>query len=319
MKLKIYNIPIYDMHVHLRRIFSSVPPLWKAFPIVFNVSLFTLTGLVNIYYNEYAHTKVLLFLYVISLYLYYKVIFPGYGTPKAEAKKLLADTSYTRVEDYITAQSKYKLSNFNYCDTCDFLKPERTHHCKTCNTCVLKMDHHCPWFAVCIGIRNHKRFILFLNCALVYTITIWIDSFRHVYLGIKSMGPGDDTPVQFKICYLLFTASVFTLTLLVFTGYSIHLVLKNTTTIESMHIQDKQQKRELLMEEGQTIDEGHIYDLGYYENWRQVMGQKWYQWVLFGKSDNDRILSGTFRGFLFPVNDTILERQQDMLNKGLLL
>lgn len=307
------------MHIHLRRIFSSVPPLWRTFPIMFTVSLFSCTGCVNLHYNDYAHTKVLLFLYVLSLYLYFNVIFPGYGTPRSEAINLLANTSYTKVEDYIIAHSKYKLSNFNYCEACNFLKPERSHHCKTCNTCVLKMDHHCPWFAVCIGIKNHKRFILFLIFSLMFTITIWIDSFRHVYMGIKTTSQEGNTKVQFKICYLLFIASVFILTLLVFTGYSIHLVLKNTTTIESMNIQDKLEKKELLMEEGRHIDLGHIYDLGYYENWKQVMGQKWYQWVMFGENDNVKILSSTFNGFLFPVNDEILERQQDLLNRGLLV
>lgn len=307
------------MHIHVRRVFNTMPPLWKVFPIVFTLLLFSITGYTNVRFNEYAQKNTLLIFYLLSLYLYMKVIYPGYGTPKFEAPVLLNGTLHTKVETYIEEVSKYKLSNFKYCEVCDFMKPERTHHCKTCKTCVLKMDHHCPWFGICIGIKNHKRFILFLVASLCFTAVIWIDTFKHVYFGIKSMNEGDERTVQFKLCYLLLIATVFTLTLVVFTGYSIYLVFKNTTTIESMNIQDKKDKRDLLMEEGhENIDEGHIYDLGYYQNWKQVMGQKWYQWFMFSDHDNEKLLSSTHRGFLFPVNDDILHRQQDLLNRGLI-
>jgi len=33
-----------------------------------------------------------------------------------------------------------------FCDTCDFIKPDRTYHCSSCGACVLRMDHHCPWY-----------------------------------------------------------------------------------------------------------------------------------------------------------------------------
>ena len=307
------------MHIHLRRACTFIPPLWKTFPIVFCISLFSLTGFVNIHYNPYSQPLLLIGIYILSLWLYIKVIHPGYGTPKVESLLLLKGSGLTNVEEFINNVSKYKLSNFKYCELCDFIKPERTHHCKTCGTCVMKMDHHCPWFATCIGVKNHKRFILFLISSLAYTMVIWVDTFKHVYYGIKKMQVDDKRTVQFKLCYLLLIATVFTITLVVFIGYSVYLILKNTTTIENMNIQDKADKRDLLMEEGsEYIDEGHIYDIGYLENWKQVMGQKWYQWFLFTDSDNEKVLRATHRGFLFPVNDEIIERQQDLLNKGLL-
>mmetsp|Transcript_93609 Transcript_93609/g.247508 ORF Transcript_93609/g.247508 Transcript_93609/m.247508 type:complete len:459 (-) Transcript_93609:151-1527(-) len=47
-----------------------------------------------------------------------------------------------------------------YCDKCGNPRPERAHHCLTCDMCVMRMDHHCPWISNCVGIGNHKFFLL---------------------------------------------------------------------------------------------------------------------------------------------------------------
>lgn len=48
----------------------------------------------------------------------------------------------------------------NWCETCQYWKPPRSHHCSFCQRCVLRMDHHCPWVGNCIGMRNHGHFFL---------------------------------------------------------------------------------------------------------------------------------------------------------------
>lgn len=45
-------------------------------------------------------------------------------------------------------------------------KPLRAKHCKTCNHCVARFDHHCHWMDNCIGVNNHKWFVLLIT--LVY-------------------------------------------------------------------------------------------------------------------------------------------------------
>uniref|UniRef100_A0A8C5WFA4 Palmitoyltransferase n=1 Tax=Leptobrachium leishanense TaxID=445787 RepID=A0A8C5WFA4_9ANUR len=68
-----------------------------------------------------------------------------------------------------------QISEKNWCNACQLIKPARSGHCRICDSCVRRLDHHCVWINNCIGERNHSCFILLLVLFLftsVYGITV---------------------------------------------------------------------------------------------------------------------------------------------------
>ena len=83
---------------------------------------------------------------------------PNYGEDKSnttEAKLMIATI---KGQDYF----------LNFCRTCLNAKDMRVYHCPDCDLCILRHDHHCPWLSTCIGLNNHKHFIILVIINLIY-------------------------------------------------------------------------------------------------------------------------------------------------------
>ena len=132
-----------------------------------------------------------------------------------------------------------------YCLICNAFKPERSHHCSVCNKCVLNMDHHCPWVDNCIGFYNRKYFMQLLIFVVILTIYIDISEAYFVFdMGIrlikKHVKYNEIIHLGFVvICYIAVFA--FSIIITMFLKFHLSLVFENSTTIESL---DQEHKNE---------------------------------------------------------------------------
>ncbi|KAK5577604.1 hypothetical protein RB653_002547 [Dictyostelium firmibasis] len=106
-----------------------------------------------------------------------------------------------------------KLKNHYFCKKCLVDIPLRTKHCVKCNRCVLKYDHHCVFIGGCVGLNNHKSFLLFL---LAESLLLLL-GLRIIVTGFVS----ENTPKE----WLFANIAIIPPTLLIFGGLCMPLVL----------------------------------------------------------------------------------------------
>jgi len=124
-------------------------------------------------------------------------------------------------------------SEVKKCHRCDGPKPSRCHHCKVCRRCVLKMDHHCPFVNNCVGLRNHRFFIMFL-LELVLACTIIVAAMLPQLLSALRHHPGDTLAHRIHIITSFAVALIADSMLAPFFYFHMQLVIVNETTLENM-------------------------------------------------------------------------------------
>lgn len=282
------------------RVGVNILSTWGIYTHIFHITLVHFTG-----FSRFLLIFFGLAFYILATVSYYRTVKNGPGSPLEISGFLIRDLeegTYApppQVFNNVTAKDSGEM---RFCSKCNCWKPDRTHHCSTCKRCILRMDHHCPWFSACIGFGNHKFFIMFLCyitllCLVCFISSMWtiLDFFKdeEQYHGFLAM----------SWVALVVVSGVMGLAVAAFTGFSLYLVFNNSTTLESM--ESVKYRSELPSDSyryaqppsSDTV--GNIFDLGWKRNWKEVMGYRWYEWILpvYPRGRGD--------GTSYPINEDV--------------
>jgi len=141
----------------LSRIAWALGPLCVvvAFGLIFMVTFVYFTTILP----HYISTK---YLGLLSLFHIFNAVWLAFNLPFNYFMCISTSPGFTEKESVDRSQISEEEYEYDYCNYCRALKPERAHHCTVCDRCTLRMDHHCPWMANCVGHFNYKYFVLFL-------------------------------------------------------------------------------------------------------------------------------------------------------------
>ncbi|PNS20140.1 hypothetical protein CAC42_5590 [Sphaceloma murrayae] len=139
-------------HIHKTPYFAGVftgTLLWVGIRYVTRILPWT-------YSTSFLLNVLFIFCYIATAYFYFATMLsdPGF-VPKSASRGL----TKTTITELISHQA---FDESHFCTYCMVRKPLRSKHCKRCARCVAREDHHCPWVDTCIGINNHRHFLLYL-------------------------------------------------------------------------------------------------------------------------------------------------------------
>lgn len=110
------------------------------------------------------HGLIFSFIAIMACISHFNAMTTDPGAVPPDAKPLQLEPQPDEGDQYPIIHSPGRGNNNSKrtCRRCNSFKPVRAHHCSICRRCIIKMDHHCPWVNNCVGIGNHKYFLLFL-------------------------------------------------------------------------------------------------------------------------------------------------------------
>ncbi|KAL8693760.1 MAG: hypothetical protein Q9218_001456 [Villophora microphyllina] len=182
-----------------------------------------------------------------------------------------------------------------WCSTCLNWKPDRAHHCREVGRCVRKMDHFCPWVGGVVSERSQKFFVLFVVWGAIYCM------FAMIFMANASL---------FSLFLIGMSGSSLQF---VFQNSTTIENLSRRTKVWQLAVYMPNPPQDGKPQPFRTITYGgqpqlppdpsqlpprqpagpirtfailhsrpgeNIWDLGYFRNFKAVMGEQWYHWFL---------------------------------------
>ena len=195
----------------------SINPKCVGFPITLILFIYDFIHISYVMDKLINNTSNFIILLIIDIILFSLQIFqtlitsltdpgsflPCYGEDKSNSSDAKVMIATIKGQDYF----------LNFCRTCLNAKDLRVYHCPDCGLCILRHDHHCPWLSTCIGLNNHKYFIILVFVNIIYFIynTILLMNLAFSKIGkdkISELSKTDNICLYFllilNIIFLLF-------------------------------------------------------------------------------------------------------------------
>ncbi|KAK9371038.1 DHHC palmitoyltransferase-domain-containing protein [Lipomyces kononenkoae] len=232
------------------------------------------------------------------------------ATPEGDLEKQANGTANDNnvPEAFVCESDGYPL----WCQRCQSVKPDRAHHSSELDRCVVKMDHYCPWVGTIIGFKNYKLFYLFVLTCFSFTSFVFVT--LTIYTTIFASEQGHVT-AQFIIIDAL--SGVFTALLVPFVWMHTLYILENITTIEYLSRHYRLHLVSIAVDEKQPELRGitetefgmRLWDCGPWQNWKSVMGDRVWEWVLpWNTTKAD--------GFSFEWNQKVIATLREKLERA---
>ncbi|XP_043655102.1 probable palmitoyltransferase ZDHHC24 [Drosophila teissieri] len=142
---------------------------------------------------------------------------------------------------------------WHYCDICEKLMPPRSWHCILCKCCILKRDHHCIFAATCIGHKNQRYFFW---CTFFMALGTGVAWATHTIASLKYFIYSNLHSHNLPPFWLVFTLMLNTYAL----AAPVSLVIMQLSE---------------LGHNGALYDfNSDIYDMGLWENFKMIVGEK---------------------------------------------
>ena len=84
------------------------------------------------------------------------------------------------------------------CADCFTIRTTRSKHCSVCNRCVERFDHHCPWINNCVGAKNHKYFIIFVQTMFSTVAIVFVQGFQAL-INVTQNGYAEAIQTTYRI------------------------------------------------------------------------------------------------------------------------
>ncbi|XP_050580628.1 probable palmitoyltransferase ZDHHC24 [Bombus affinis] len=188
---------------------------------------------------------------------------------------IFCDTSTRR--DIMPISAANTKNGWRLCASCETLAPPRSWHCPTCNICILKRDHHCIFTGCCIGHYNHRYFIMFLLYLFVATTYSFCYNNLFIWNRMHFEFPMSLIKIIFPLAIFIFG----------FDGSTnqFYLILYIVSAVGMLYTGILCIYHFCLVLNGNIANESnkkiHIYNLGWKQNVKEVLGNRWYlTWTL---------------------------------------